>query len=446
MSFSETFTRLKNFLTHGVWRVDATDSSWKKTLRIALLTYKGYMQDDLTIHATSLTYGTLTSLVPVLAVVIAIMRAFGMGDDVFTRLSSQSWYAELPAGMQQFFDKLLEIVTHTNFFALGWIGLLVFILTAVFLLMNVERSFNRVWGVRKERDLFKQIPIYTTLLVAVPLVIGLLVTVHARLYIDNFNLKSMGLIDASTWGQHLFSFVILWLTLFATFILVPNTKVEPAPSVGSSFVTALILVIWMRLFTVMQIGVAKYNYIYGALAALPIFLFWLYVMWVLLLLGVELTFAMQNQATYEQERRASTASASDRLAVALALLVEAGSLQRRRASLDLNDFARAHRVPFRLASDVADELQACRYLSESASDRTLTLKGVPAQMALAEIVSDVNSGSSGTPIMEDLGRRFPELGTAFDSIRVTLISGLAGKTLADIIPAPSAASARDSAS
>lgn len=433
MSFQETFTSLKNFLTHGVWRVDATDSSWKKTLRITLLTYKGYMQDDLTIHATSLTYGTLTSLVPVLAVAIAIMRGFGMGDDAFSKLTTQSWYTEMPAGMQQFFDKLFEIVTNTNFFALGWIGLLVFILTAVFLLMNVERSFNRVWGVRKERDLFKQIPIYTTLLVAVPLVIGLLITVHAKLYVENFNLKSMGLVDASTWGQHLYTFLILWLSLFATFVLVPNTKVEVAPAVGASFVTSLVLVVWMRLFTVMQIGVAKYNYIYGALAALPIFLFWLYVMWVLLLLGVELSFAMQNQATYEQERAADTASPSDRLAVAIALLAEAARKQTARASLDLTEFARRRKIPFRLASDVARHLLIDNYLSESAADNTLTLKGVPDKMPLASIAADIYRGRSGDSIAADLSTRFPDIGSALSDISTSLVAGLHDKTLADIL-------------
>ena len=431
MSFRDTFSRLKNFLTHGVWRVGTTDGSWKKTLRVVLLTYKGFLQDDLTVHASALTYGTLTALVPVLAVAVSVMRGFGMGDDFLTGALHEQWFLEMPEGMQEFIRQLIRIVTETNFAALGWIALGAFIVTAVCLVMNIERGFNRIWGVHKERDLVKQVPIYTTLLVVVPLLIGVVVAVRAKLYLANFQIQAANL-DASTWGQNLFTFAVLLVAMFAMFVLVPNTRVEVGPAAICSAVTTLVLGGWMKVFTVLQIGVARYNYIYGALAALPIFLFWLYIMWVLLLLGVELNFAMQNQATYEQERAASSAAPADRLAVALALLAEAGRKQRDRGALDLNEFVNARRVPFRLVSEVAESLVERNYLAK-AGGWTLTLKGLPAEMPLAEVVQDVFTKTEDRTIATALVVRLPELKSAFEDILRALDSGLKDKTLADLL-------------
>jgi len=185
-------------------------------------------------------------------------------------------------------------------------------------------------------------------------------------------------------------------------------------------------------FAVLQIGVARYNYIYGAVAALPIFLFWLYIMWVLLLLGVELNFAMQNQATYEQERAASGASPADRLAVALALLAEGGRKQRERGALDLNEFVNARRVPFRLVSEVAESLVARNYLAK-AGGWTLTLKGLPSEMPLSDVVQDVFSKAGDRTIATALVVRLPELKSAFEDILQALEGGLKGRTLADLL-------------
>ncbi len=431
MSFLETFTRLKNFLTHGVWCVGTSDRSWKKTLRVVLLTYKGFLQDDLTVHASALTYGTLTALVPVLAVAVSVMRGFGMGDDFLTGALGEPWFLEMPDGMQQFIRQLIEIVTQTNFAALGWIALCAFIVTAVCLLMNIERGFNRIWGVHQERDLVKQVPIYTTLLVVVPLLIGVVVAVRAKLYIENFQIQAANL-DASTWGQNLFTFAVLLVAMFAMFVLVPNTKVEIGPAAICSVVTTLVLGGWMKVFAVLQIGVARYNYIYGAVAALPIFLFWLYIMWVLLLLGVELNFAMQNQATYEQERAASGASPADRLAVALALLAAGARKLQERGTIDLNQFVNERRVPFRLVSEVAEALVARNYLAKSGG-WTLTLKGLPAEMPLSEVVQDVLTKPEDRSIATSLVVRLPELKSAFADILRALDDGLKGKTLADLL-------------
>ena len=229
MDWKACYEKVWRFVARDAWNPESSDARkhgvLARTVRVGHLLYKGYMDDDLTIHATSLTYGTLTSLVPILAVAIAVMRGFGMGDDMLSGMLEKPWYQELPEGMQTMLAQILRIVTETNFFALGWIGLIIFILTAVFLLSNVERSFNRVWGVDKERNIFRQITNYTCVLVFVPLLIGVVVAVRANLVIQTIRAGDLT-VPVGTWGGYAFSFLALWAAIFFLFMFVPNTRVR----------------------------------------------------------------------------------------------------------------------------------------------------------------------------------------------------------------------------
>ncbi|HRV31782.1 MAG TPA: YihY/virulence factor BrkB family protein, partial [Kiritimatiellia bacterium] len=249
--------------------------------RVGHLLFKGYIEDDLTIHASSLTFVTLTSLVPILAVAFALMKGFGMGSDQLDNLLHAEWVQEMPESFQTFWNQILDIVNTTNFFALGWIGLAFFVLTAVLVLANVEKSFNRVWGVAKDRSLPRQIANYTSVLVLVPLLLGVAGGLRAQVA---FN-QTFFQVDLTAWAQNLISLFILWLALGVLFVLVPNTTVRLRPAMASSLLTTVVFLGWMKVFTVMQVGVARYNFIYGAFAAVPVFMFWMYVTWVILLLG-----------------------------------------------------------------------------------------------------------------------------------------------------------------
>jgi membrane protein len=214
------------------------------------LLFRGYADDDLTIHASSLTFVTLTSLVPILAVGFALIKGFGMGASEMASVEQMAWFVEMPAQWQEFVLGVLNIVNTTNFSALGWIGLVFFVFTAVLLLANVEKSFNRVWGVDKNRSLLRQITNYTSVLVLVPLLIGVAGGLKAKIA---FSQKIMG-IDANVWAQDLAAFAIMWLAIGFLYVFVPNTRVRLRPAFISSLLTTLVFLGWMRMFTVMQVG------------------------------------------------------------------------------------------------------------------------------------------------------------------------------------------------
>lgn len=438
MNFKAWFDKVQSFILRDAWNLDSTDAKQHgllaRTVRVGHLLYRGYMDDDLTIHATSLTYGTLTSLVPILAVAIAVMRGFGMGDDMLSKLLDKPWYQGLPEGMQTFIGQIMDIVTKTNFFALGWIGLIIFILTAVFLLSNVERSFNRVWGVDKERNIFRQITNYTCVLVFVPMLIGLVVGVRAKVVIQTIQAGGFD-VPVGTWGAALVSFLALWAAIFFLFMFVPNTRVRFSPAAWASLVTTVVFVGWMRIFTVMQVGVAKYNFIYGAFAAIPIFMFWLYITWVIWLVGAEFAFALQYSDTYQLERSADTASMRARLLLSLMVLRDAARAMRGGDDFDADAFARRNTVPTRLVHAVIKQLAEHGWLAKL-DDRkkaaVFVLRRAPDSLYLRDVV---NALVRGVPDEMELTAKLvqdSEMEGALSSLESGIGQGFGDRTLAEL--------------
>ena len=253
MTLKDRLGGLREFVQHALGALPGDERGGSlpaRIIRVGHLLFRGYVDDDLTIHASSLTFVTLTSLVPILAVGLALYKGLGMGDEQLASISRMEWFAQMPAQWQEFVQKVLDIVNATNFSALGGIGLAFFVLTAVLLLANVEKSFNRVWGVDKNRSLLRQITNYTSVLVLVPLLIGVAGALKAQIA---FKEQFLG-IDTNAWTQNLAAFGILWLAIGFLYMFVPNTRVRLRPAFLSSLLTTAIFLGWIRMFTVLQAG------------------------------------------------------------------------------------------------------------------------------------------------------------------------------------------------
>jgi membrane protein len=439
MKLQERLGKIRRFALRAVGKLPGDDGEVKslpaRIIRVGHLLFRGYVDDDLTIHASSLTFVTLTSLVPILAVGFALIKGFGMGAEHMASVSQMAWFMEMPVQWQEFVQKILDIVNTTNFSALGWIGLVFFVLTAVLVLANVEQSFNRVWGVDKNRSLLRQITNYTSVLVLVPLLIGVAGGLKAQIAISR---KIFGL-DANVWAQDLAAFAIMWLAIGFLYVFVPNTRVRLRSAFFSSLLTTLVFLGWMRMFTVMQTGVARYNAIYGAFAAVPVFLFWMYVTWVILLLGAEFTFALQNSDTYQLESGADSASIRSRILVALMILRQAGRAMETGGLFDAAAFARSNKAPIRLINSVVAALVRQGYLAQVASrDAGYVLMRAPETVRLRELVAKLMREGGGHAELEESLKMDAPLKEALAKIESGMDQGFGELTLADMVAAASA--------
>ena len=434
MTLTERLGKIQEFAKRAVGTLPGDEGGGSlpaRIIRVGHLLFRGYADDDLTIHASSLTFVTLTSLVPILAVGFALIKGFGMGADQMASVEQMGWYMEMPAQWQEFVLRVLNIVNTTNFSALGWIGLVFFVFTAVLLLANVEKSFNRVWGVDKNRSLLRQVTNYTSVLVLVPLLIGVAGGLKAKIA---FSQKIMG-IDANVWAQDLAAFAIMWLAIGFLYVFVPNTRVRLRPALSSSLLTTLVFLGWMRMFTVMQTGVVNYDRIYGAFAAVPVFLLWMYVTWVILLLGAEFTFALQNSDTYQMEGAADSASMRLRILVALMVLRRAGqAMATGKGLFDTADFARSNKAPIRLINSVVATLVGEGYLTQVASrDAGYVLMRSPDSIRLDDLVAGLIRDGGGHEELEGTLTMDAPLQETLGKVEAGLRQGFGDLTLADMV-------------
>lgn len=415
---------------------EAQTSIFARFIRVINLLLRGYFDDDLTIHAASLTFVTLTSLVPVLAVVFALARGFGIGADQITAFQQMDWLQNMPEQFQQSVDQIIHLVEGTNFSALGITGLAFLVLTAILLLANIEKSFNRVWGVHKSRSTARQIMNYTSLLVLVPLLLGVGGTLRARVVIGPI----LG-IDPNVWIQGIASFSVLWIAFALLYTFVPNTRVHFKPAVAGSLVTTFVFVGWMKMFMVMQLGISRNNKIYGAFAALPVFMFWMYVTWVILLLGAEFTFALQNADTYSLESRADNSSMRARVLVALMIIRQAGRAMEYQGEPFQNaPFSRRYKVPIRLVNATVELLIKANYLVRIAGpDEVYVLTRSPEQTNMHQFIGDLMRAGGGAESVEAHLADGSSLKLMLDKLGIGLKEGFGDLTLAKLIEPPDGA-------
>jgi membrane protein len=369
MKANQSWQRFKQFVTEDVWEIDVSSLSARRSLPIRLLrvgqiVFKGFQEDDLPVHASALTFVTLMSLVPMLAVAFALLKGFGFGQERVQILLG--WTEAMPVEFQSFIQQMLDIVSTTNFAAMGWVGLGFVIFTAILVLGSVELTFDRIWGVARPRNVIRKVANYVSILVLVPVLIGIASTLETTLHgAVPFMPQAVG--SAVRSAMRLTTLFTTWLAFFSLYIFLPNTRVRALPAIISSLVGAIIWVIWQRAFITLQLGVARYNAIYGTFASVPIFLAWLYTSWVIVLLGAELAFALQNASTYSMESAAVNASYKSRFMLTLSIVLHAAeAMVGDKPRFSTSAFAREHHVPIRLLNDLVRMLVRAGYLVETA--------------------------------------------------------------------------------
>ena len=385
--------RLQKFLMHGVWDIELSTLSAGKSLpirlvRVGQLIIKGFTEDDLAVHASALTFVTLMSLVPLLAVGFALLKGFGFGQEQINTL--MAWEGSMPPQFQSFLDSVLNIVSTTNFAALGWAGLGFVVFTAVIMLASMEVSFNRIWGISQMRNPLRQAANYISVIVLVPLLIGAASAVEASLKgMVPILPESIGFVVRNL--LRLTSFFMTWLAFLFLYSLLPNTRVRAAPAIVASLVGGTLWIIWQKAYISLQMGVGNYNAIYGTFAAVPIFLAWLYMSWVIILLGAELAFALQNAATYRVESAADNANAKSKVALALSIVIRAAeAMSGSGTPFETSAFAREQRVPIRLLNGMVRLLVRSGLLVETAGKAgCFVLLKAPGTVLVKDIVDAV---------------------------------------------------------
>lgn len=203
-------------------------------------------------------------------------------------------------------EQIMHFVEKTSFGYIGAIGLLTLIYTVIRVLGTIEISFNDIWRIKASRSFWRKFSDYVSMLIILPILLLTSTTITAILT----NEKLVTFLNKIWIGKaYLFilgwflPLVALWIAFIAAYILIPNTRVKFVPAGIGGVVGGTIFYILQIFYFKGQVGLAGYNVIYGAFAAIPFFLLWVQISWIVVLFGAELSFVVQNITGIRLERR-----------------------------------------------------------------------------------------------------------------------------------------------
>jgi membrane protein len=249
-------------------------------------------QDLIFTQATALAYTTLVSLVPVLAVGFFIFHAFGGFETLLERLEPFIEENLAPSFGNVISNYLEGFINNVHAGAVGTFGLIGFIFTSISTLATIEKTFNIIWGASKNRNFTHRMTTYWSLLTIGPLLIAISLFMSSQVLVW---LKH----DQGTMGKVLMicfqivPYIATGLLFSALYMFLPNVNVEKADALKAGFFTSIVFELAKVIYAAYATHAFAHSAVYGSLVVIPIFLLWLYVIWLVILFGAELCCFLQ---------------------------------------------------------------------------------------------------------------------------------------------------------
>ena len=252
-----------------------------------------FQQDQCLTRAAGLAFASLLALVPLTALLFSLFSALGSFGEVLDRLQIFLITQLLPASQEEVMVSVARFVENTK--ALGVVGLLFFLLTSVFLLNTIQSTFNAVWGSGGGRLSLRRLATYASVLVVGSFVlsIGLNLTGMLRPLLDGPALAELKSLLTLLTG--VFPPLFIFCALLLMIVFIPSGRVRFPGALLGAAVGTLLWEIARRIFFFWVTYVIRLSIVYGSLAALPIFLIWLYVAWAIVLFALELAYLYQHR-------------------------------------------------------------------------------------------------------------------------------------------------------
>ena len=298
--------RVRKFTGTDVWLVEvdklpSLKGIFYKQLQLALYVWKEFWQDNSLLRASGLTYTTLLTLVPLLALMFALLKGLGV------QKALEPFFLErLTGGSHPITERIMEYVSRIHVGSLGTLGITFLFLTMILVLTNIEMAFNQIWQVDRGRPWLRKCSDYLGLVVILPaaMFVSLSLMTFVKSHLVTQELLSIDLLGRIyVYLLKIAPFFIMWLAFSFIYLFMPNTRVNPISASAGGIIGGTLWQFCQWAYIHYQFGFDTYGAIYGALSQLPMLLIWIFVSWIILLLGAEIAFAHQNLARFRLRQR-----------------------------------------------------------------------------------------------------------------------------------------------
>jgi membrane protein len=406
-----------------------------RTLRYPAALTRDWLAGEINVRAMSLAYTTLLSLVPLMVFSFSILKGFGARSDL--KLILHEFFKPLGAAANELTESVLQFVTNMRGDVLGSIGLITLTYTVISTIQKVEASFNFVWRVGQPRSLARRLTEYLSVMIFGPILLAVALELLSSAQ-DSSAAHWLDSVASFAWLLsalgHLLPYVIVTIVFTAVYALVPNTRVHLRPALIGGVTAGIAWALVGKIFAALIVYSSQLIAIYTGFAIVLATLIWVYLSWLILLLGAQLAFYVQFPQYLRGGREPAWLTGSAREAAALALMVLIGRDYRAGATRwTANSLAAEIGAAPAAVAPLLDCLRQAGLLARTDKQRWLPARD-PAGIALSAIIEAVRAPSAAAGERPG-GASVAPAARIMEEIEAAVRQKLGARSLADLLAA-----------
>lgn len=403
--------------------------------RIAWVVARDLIEGPLSLRAVSLVYTTLLSLVPVLAISFAILKAFGY--DAQLEQAMVELLAPLGNRGTDVIDKTMEFVRNVDIGVLGSVSLGFLLYTLVSVIQKIEVAFNNIWHVENDQSLARRIIEFLGVGLLGPLLIVTAISIMAGVVGGSLG----SLIDAGPvrvfveQTNRLAPYIVIIAGFSLMYFTIPSTRVKIIPALAGGAVAGVIWGATGWAFATFVVTSARYAAVYSAFASLILFMIWLYAAWLILLTGCSVSFYVQNLRYLSPTRGIIQLTLPQRERMALQMLILIHDVFRKGEKPWTEEaLGQRLRVPMGIVSDLVATLERRGFLSHALGRPARLIPGRPADKTkVADVLDAIRARDMTGSLPDEALTREPAVTSLLDNLMRARTRVLNGLTMSDLL-------------
>jgi membrane protein len=398
------FIQNSHAVKRALWDVDIASLAWwkawpTKALRMAYVVVRDLTEGQLTLQAMSLVYTTLLALVPLLAVSFSVLKGFGVHNEIEPFLLNL--LSPLGEKGVEISSRVIAFVDNVKAGVLGSVGLALLLYTVVSLIQKIEGAFNYVWRVKRSRPLAQRFSDYLSVILIGPLLVFTAMGITASFTSTDLVQK---LIAVEPFGSllniagHLIPYILIIIAFAFIYIFVPNTKVFLNSALVGATASGVLWNIIGWAFASFIVTSTRYTAIYSGFAILIMFMLWVYLNWLILLVGSSIAYYHQHPESLAPDRRRLRLSNELKEKLSLLVMYLVGyNYYHNEPGWTADGLAQRLRVPLEVVEPVIEALERSGLLAATATEPAATY--LPArpldEVEIKKALDAVRSGDGG---------------------------------------------------
>ena len=434
--------KLSNFLTRGIWEADlSTLTGYRafiiKTLRLSIVAIKEFTEGQLTLRAMSLVYTTLLSIVPILAISFSVLKAFGVHNEILEPFML-NFLAPLGDKGAEITSQIIGFVENMKVGVLGSLGLGLLFYTVVSVIQKVEKSFNAVWRIKKTRTLSRRFSDYLSVIIIGPVLIFIAIGLTASVMSNTIVQKVISIEPFGTLFYLLMEkspYFIVCAAFTFLYIFIPNTKVKIKSALVGGVIAGILWETAGWAFASFIVTSTKYAAIYSGFAILIMFMLWLYLSWLILLVGAQISFYHQYPHFLTANKDVFTLSNRLRERITFMIMYFIGyNYFHNQKHWTLDGLVNRLELPVDTIQDILDLLEKDGLILETGDDPPAYIPARSIEkIRLNDLLNCVRIAEKETLSLEKRVASVPDVDTIISTLDIAIDKTLGEQTLRDLV-------------